>query len=150
MTRSGTHWIAYKLFVSAERPVHFIFGFSELSLKFRVGVEPCDRGARRSTRRIDVALIMESDDHAAFAVLITALQNKILTRRVDFREDERHRPAAAGMARRIGTVVPVLFLFPGDGRRFAELHVRALPHVLLFGLALRISAVDPYFVHKAV
>ncbi len=64
----------------------FIFGFLQLLLEGRVGVQRSDHRGADDARRIDIALPVIAADHPALAELIAALQNFVLPLRVDLRQ----------------------------------------------------------------
>ncbi len=55
----------------------FIFGFLQLLLEGRVGVQRSDHRGADDARRIDIALPVIAADHPALAELIAALQNLV-------------------------------------------------------------------------
>lgn len=82
----------------------FIFGFLQLLLEGRVGVQRSDHRGADDARRIDIALPVIAADHPALAELIAALQNFVLPLRVDLRQHQGGGPADRSMPGRVRAV----------------------------------------------
>ena len=74
------------------------FGFLQLLLERRIGVQSGDNRRADNARGVNVALPVVTTNHPALAQVEAALEDLILSLRVHFRQHQRRSPANRRMA----------------------------------------------------
>lgn len=102
-------------------------------LEARVGMETGHGGTGGEAAGVDIALPVEAGDDAALAVAVADGEDGIGAVGAELGEEQGGAPSEDGVARRIGAVVPELFLVAGDDGGLAEEDIGAGAHIMLLG-----------------